>query len=205
MEIVNRIYFPTPTGVKCTMMPFIQGYSSSLPEYLKPYAQIVDNNYLEKGEVGFLTIHESFVSSGNSQRGYNSGGISRNVHIEVGQSKKGENRWGGGSSWGGKHETLLDDETMVLIANSISGTCRVWNKKEKRHTLDGDLSEYIFDYPEQTGFLLDAGDVAKISIFTPHECVNQLHPGFRQFFRIVGVGVTGREDYFTKNPLVPFA
>lgn len=48
------------------------------------------------------------------------------------------------------------------------------------------------------------GEVAKISIFTPHECVTQQNDDYRQFFRIVGKGVKGREDYFTVNPLVKY-
>jgi len=198
--IVNKIQFPELTGIKCNMMPFIQGDSSSLPEIYKPYSKIIKENYLQKGEVGFLTIHESFVDSGKSQRGYNSVGINRNVHIEVGRNEK-INSWGG-SSWGGKYNTLLDDDTMVLIANSVSDTCRVWDAKEMAYTKDGDLSAYIDKYPEETGVLLKSGEVAKISIFTPHECVNQYYSSQRQFFRIVGKGVKGREDYFTINPLI---
>lgn len=200
--IVNNIQFPQYTGIKCNMMPIIQGDSSSLPDIYKPYANIVDQNYLEKGEIGYLTIDESFVEGGKSQRGYNSMGINRNVHIEVGR-KPNLNYWGGGgSSWGGKFNTLLDDETMVLIANSISDTCRVWNTKEMGYTKDGDLSAYLDKYPENTGLMMKSGEVAKISIFTPHECINQKESGKRQFFRLVGKGVTGREDYFTINPIL---
>jgi hypothetical protein len=202
--ITNTIEFPEFTGVRCNMMPFIQGDSSSLPDMFKPYSNIIEQNYLEKGEIGYLTIDESFVEGGKTQRGYNSKGIDRNVHIEVGRYKN-KNRWGGsggGSSWGGRNHTLLDDDTMVLIANNISDTCRVWDTKEMSYTDDGDLSEYIDRYPENTGRLLKSGEVAKISIFTPHECVSQKESKFRQFFRIVGKGVTGREEYFTINPLL---
>jgi hypothetical protein len=205
--IINKIQFPEFTGVKCNMMPFIQGNSLSLPNEYKTYAKIVDNNYLQKGDIGYLTIHESFVNSGKSQRGYNSKGINRNVHIEVGKYKN-KNRWGGSigsnSSWGGKNCTFLDDNTMVLIANNISDTCKVWDTKELSYTDDGDLSEYIDRYPEHTGLMLKSGEVAKISIFTPHECIPQKESGFRQFFRIVGKGVTGREEYFTINPLLNY-
>jgi hypothetical protein len=201
--ITNTIQFPEFTGVKCNMMPFIQGDASSLPDVYKQYAKIINDNYLEKGKIGLLTIHESFVEGGKSQRGYNSMGINRNVHIEVGRHEK-LNCWGGGggSSWGGKYKTLLDDTTMVLIANSISDTCRVWDTKEMAFTKDGDLSAYIDKYPAETGILLKSGEVAKISIFTPHEAINQTQSGKRQFFRIVGKGVKGREDYFTINPLI---
>jgi hypothetical protein len=76
--------------------------------------------------------------------------------------------------------------------------------KEKRFTQDGDLSAYIDNYPAETGILLKSGEVAKLSIFTPHECVSQKESGHRQFFRIVGKGVSGREDYFTINPLMNY-
>jgi hypothetical protein len=200
--IVNKIIFPEFSGIRCNMMPFIQGDSSSLPDEFKPYSLIIEENFLEKGEIGFLTIDESFVEGGKSQRGYNSNGIDRNVHIEVGRHQD-INCWGGGgSSWGGRRSTILEDSTMVLIANNVSDTCRVWDAIEKSYTKDGDLSEYIEKYPEETGHLMKAGDVAKISIFTPHECINQMAPSMRQFFRIVGKGVHGREEYFTTNPLV---
>ena len=198
----RQIKFPEPTGLKCNMMPFIQGNSDTLPIQYKSYAEIIDSTYLEKGEIGFLTIHESFVEVGKSQRGYNSKGIDRNVHIEVGR-RENINCWGGGgSSWGGKMNTILDDNTMVLIANSVSDTCRYWNEKEMSYTHDGDLSDYIERYPIETGIMLKSGEIAKISIFTPHECVAQKESSNRQFFRIVGKGVKGREEYFTKNPLV---
>ena len=62
--IVNKIVFPHFTGAKCSMMPFIQGDSSSLPDEYKSYSKIIDENYLEKGEIGYLTIDESIVNSG---------------------------------------------------------------------------------------------------------------------------------------------
>lgn len=198
--IINTIKFPKQQGLKCNMMPFIQGDSSSLPNKYKSYSKIIDENFLEKGEIGFLTIDESFVDIGKSQRGYNSKGINRNVHIEVGRVNN-RNRWGG-NSWGDKENTFLDDNTKVLIANNISDTCRYWNVLDKSYTKDGDLSEYIEKYPEHTGLLMKKGEVAKISIFTPHECIANNESSYRQFFRIVGKGVTGREDYFTVNPLV---
>lgn len=198
-QIIN---FPTYSGIKCKMMPFIQGDSKSLPKEYQSYAEIIDKCFIQKNEKGWLTIDESFVKAGSSQRGFNSFGLNRNVHIEVGRVNN-INRWGGGgSSWGGKESTFLDDNTEVLIANSISDTCRYWNVKELRHTKDGDLSEYIDDYPENTGILMKAGELAKISIFTPHECINQSASSIRQFIRIVGKGVHGRESYFTINPLL---
>lgn len=193
---MKNIKFPKFTGIKCNMMPFIQGDSTTLPEIYRPYSSIINKNYLEKGAIGFLTIDESFVSKNQSQRGYNSKKIGRNLHIEVGRFKR-QNVWG--NSWHHSHNVTLKDNTRVLIANSISNTCRVWGAIEKRATKDGDLSDYITDYPTNTGRLMVKGELMNISIFTPHECIKQNESGQRQFFRIVGVGVEGREPYFTKN------
>lgn len=63
MKILNRIKFPEFTGIKCNMMPFIQGDSSSLPKKYLTYGKIIENNFLEEGEVGFLTIDESLFST----------------------------------------------------------------------------------------------------------------------------------------------
>jgi hypothetical protein len=218
--IVNKISFPAFSGLKCNMMPFIQGDSKSIPDEYKSYADIINNIYLEKGLIGYLTIDESFVESGESQRGFNSKGIDRNVHVEVGslKSQKMFGSWGdSGGSWGGsgggswgvswgsslkRSKTFLHRDTQVLIANSLSNTCRYWDKIDTRYTDDGDLSEYIKDYPEKTGILMKSGEVAKISIFTPHEAISQPKSSNRQFFRIIGDGVIGGEDYFTVNPLM---
>ena len=201
--IVNKIKFPEFTGLKCNMMPFIQGDASSLPKEYQPYAKIINDNFLEKGKIGLLTIDESFVKLNTSQRGFNYTGTGRNVHIEVGINNN-VNMWGsgGGSSWGGHGNTFLNDNTQILIANNIDNTCKVWDVIEKTETKNGDLTHIIDKYPENTGILLKAGELAKISIFTPHECIIQLKESFRQFIRIVGEGVTGRESYFTVNPIL---
>ena len=227
--IVNKISFPAFTGLKCNMMPFIQGDSKSIPDEYKAYASIINSIYLEKGLIGYLTIDESFVEGGKSQRGFNSKGIDRNVHVEVGSIKKMGGSWGssggswggsgggswgssggswggsGGGSWGSsgkKSKTFLHRDTQVLIANSLSNTCRYWNNIETRYTDDGDLSDYIEDYPENSGILMKSGEVARLNIFSPHEAIMQPKPANRQFFRIIGDGVIGAEDYFTKNPLM---
>jgi hypothetical protein len=203
LKIINKIQFPEFTGIKCNMMPFIQGNPDSLPDEYKQYSDIIALNFIEKGKIGYLTIDESFVKANKSQRGFNNANINRNVHVEVGRYKN-KNKWGNGwgNYWAGKFNTTLDDNTEVLIANSIDNTCRAWDTKEMIPTKNGDLSSIIHKYPENTGILLKAGELVKMSIFTPHECINQKISSNRQFFRIVGEGVKGRENYFTINPKI---
>lgn len=50
--------------------------------------------------------------------------------------------------------------------------------------------------------MMKAGEVHKIGILTPHESLPVREHFLRQFLRIVGAGVHGREEYFTINPLM---
>jgi hypothetical protein len=50
---------------------------------------------------------------------------------------------------------------------------------------------------------MKAGEVHEIGILTPHESLPVMADFNRQFLRIVGSGVHGREEYFTQNSLMP--
>ncbi len=152
-----------------------------------------------------ITIDESYVESGKSQRGYGAG--DRTIHTEACVSN-GEYRWG--PTWGPytpsgpspRQAVNLEPDLRVLIANSIDDTCMLWNVDVLDTTPDGDLSMRAAEFPRETGRLMGAGEVMEIGIFTPHEPIPQRASGNRQFFRIVGKGVTGREDYFTRNEVM---
>lgn len=198
----GRMAFPDYTGARCYMMPFIQGRPESLPEEYASYADIVERLALpgEDGRVGLITIDESVVSAGTSQRGYGSG--ERTIHTEACVS--GERlSWGPTDpTWGPSPWVRLERDVRVLIANSIDDTCMLWDVEVTDTTPDGDLSHRADEFPRQTGRLMKAGEVMEIGIFTPHEPIAQAEGGKRQFFRIVGQGVHGREDYFTRNPVL---
>lgn len=193
------VKFPDFTGVRCNMMPFIQGDPESVPGEYRQYADVIEATAIQPGQIGHLTIDETVVGAGQTQRGYNQFG--RNVHVEVGRlSYETFGRWG---RWGMGNSTILDLNTGVVIANSVAGTCRVWpGVIEARPTQNGGLDEYINEYPEETGTLLGAGELFRMGVLTPHESVAQAEGGPRQFFRLVGSGVVGRETYFTRNPLL---
>lgn len=192
--------FPQVSGLRCHMMPILQGDSGSLPAIFAPYAGFVDEFVLQKGQIGLLTIDESFVEVGKSQRGYGKG--SRTLHTEACRAPEGMS-WGPSPPhWGGSPRVLVDPDTKILIANSVDDTCMVWDAEEEDITPDGDLGDLAYKYPRDQGRMLKAGRVAQIGVRTPHECIPQKESSFRQFVRLVGVGVTGREDHFTTNPLL---
>lgn len=202
LHVRGQMAFPDYVGARCYMMPFIQGRGESLPEEYASYARIVDDFVIpgEEGQIGYITIDESFVDAGKSQRGYGSG--ERTIHTEACLSN-GALTWGQPTpSWGPSPMVLLDPDLRVLIANSIADTCMVWDVAVQDTTPDGDLSLRAAEFPREVGKLMAAGEVLEIGIFTPHECIPQKQSGQRQFFRIVGKGVHGREDYFTRNALL---
>jgi hypothetical protein len=98
----------------------------------------------------------------------------------------------------------LERDVRILFANSISGSCAVWDAEHEDTSPDGDIGYAADSYPYSNATFLAAGEVYEIGILTPHESVPVQRDADRQFLRIVGSGVHGREEYFTQNPLVPF-
>jgi hypothetical protein len=199
----GQMAFPTYTGARCYMIPFIQGRAESLPEAYAGYGDVVERFALpgQEGELGLITIDESMVAAGASQRGYGAG--DRTIHTEA-CLRESLLTWGPSSpTWGdGPGFVELERETRVLIANSIPDTCMIWDLDVEDTTADGDLSARAAEFPRTSGRMMAAGEVVEIGIFTPHEPIAQAEAGPRQFFRIVGKGVHGREEYFTRNPVL---
>merc|ERR1712032_541133 len=71
--VVGHVEFPLPTNLCINMMPFRMGDQSTLPEECKSYWPLIlacqrvamDE---EKGKICYLTVHESHVNEGESQR-----------------------------------------------------------------------------------------------------------------------------------------
>ncbi len=202
-KLHSQILFPKFTGKRCLMMPFIQGDTTSVPKEYKEYEDILSSTYIEKGEIGFLTIDESFVEKNNPHRGARAKS-ERALHTEAGRHPDQVYAWGGGG-WGNSHRVTLDKNVQVLLVNNLDDSCALWNAEHENTTMDGDIGHLSEDYPYQDAKLMKSGEVYQIGILTPHESLPVKESIFRQFLRIVGKGVHGREPYFTENPLLSFA
>lgn len=66
---VNEIAFPVFTGIRCQMMPYIQGDPKSVPHEYGDYEDIIRTIFIKNGDVGFLTIDESLAKKGTPHRG----------------------------------------------------------------------------------------------------------------------------------------
>ena len=201
MKTDAHITFPTFSGIRCLMMPYIQGNPHSVPEQYNGYAEIIRNVFIEKGDIGYLTIDESVAVAGTPHRGARAK-TNRALHTEAGRRPFKIYAWGGGG-WGSRHCVTLDGDVEILLANNLDDSCAVWNATHENTSRDGDIGHASHQYPYKDATMMKAGDVHKIGILTPHESLPVKETFNRQFLRIVSSGVHGREPYFTENPLVP--
>lgn len=234
---MTTVAFPEFAGVRCLMMPYVQGDPSSVPDEYAAYADIVSSLFFRHGDIGFLTIDESFVEAGMPHRGARAK-HGRALHTEAG-IWRGSAGWGGvtpgwgspsmpsvgwgspspgwgspsrsprpgwgspGGVWGSSgHRVTLDRDVRILLASSLDDSCAVWDAEHEDTSEDGDIGDKADVYPYSDAAVLKAGEVREIGIFTPHESLPVKRSTNRQFIRVVSAGVHGREDYFTRNPLV---
>lgn len=197
---MNNIEFPQFSDTRCLMMPYIQGDPDSLPNEYATYRDIVSSTFIQKGDIGFLTIDESKAYTGKPHRGARAK-YSRALHTEAG-ILRGTYKWGSAPSWGGKLTVTLDRDVKILIASNADNTCAVWNSEHEDTSDDGDIGFAADQYPYDQAIFLKKGEVREIGILTPHESLPVKQDMYRQFLRIVSSGVHGREDYFTENPLM---
>jgi hypothetical protein len=195
------VEFPEFTGTRCLMMPYAQGEPSSVPERYAAYSRIVASTFLRRGDIGFLTIDESFVKAGMPHRGARAK-FGRALHTEAGRDPQKIYCWGGGG-WGNSHRVTLDRDVKILLANNLDDSCAVWDVEHEDTSLDGDIGDMSASYPYSSATSMKRGEVHEIGIITPHESL-PVHADYRrQFLRIVSSGVHGREEYFTRNELMP--
>jgi len=75
-RLARSVRFPPPQGIQINMMPFVMGNKSSLPQEYCHYWDMIDkcryklqqSPVTEEGKVCYLTIHESDVKEGCTQR-----------------------------------------------------------------------------------------------------------------------------------------
>ena len=196
-----KIDFPIFSGVRCLMMPFIQGDPDSIPDEYGAYSAIIESVFFERGDVGFLTIDESSTVAGRPHRG-DRAMFERALHTEAGRRPGEIYGWGSGGGWGSSHIVTLDRETEILLANNLDDSCAVWDATHENTSLDGDIGDFADQYPYSDAVFMKAGEVHRIGILTPHESLPVDGVFDRQFLRIVSSGVHGREPYFTVNPVL---
>ena len=244
----EKYSFPAATDININMMPFIVGEdfeNCKLPNYLKNYWDLIEaclrpqhqrhhwhgwpNSKIPSdiGKVYYLTIQESWVEPGNSQR-------RPGLHVDSPGSVKikgedarpygldlegnGKSKCYRGHGWGfgcahsvGEQNEELEDwryrkyvmQGGIYVASSIIGSSRAWNCGVDPLAVGplGDIEHLRFLLPG-TGKVLDPGQLYWITDRTPHESLPLTERTYRQFFRLVTADVSlWYKDHSTANPL----
>jgi len=197
----GKITFPEFAGIRCLMMPFIQGDPDSVPKSIrKTYSDIIETCTIDDGDIGYLTIDESKAFASLPHRGKRAK-YGRALHTEVGVLPNKIYCWGKGG-WGSIHNVELESDVQILLSNNIDDTCAVWDATQEYTSTDGDIGYLSDKYKMTDAKLLKAGELCQIGILTPHESIPVQSDCNRQFLRIISSGVHGREPYFTENPVI---
>ena len=194
-----KALFPEPTGIDVNMMPIKSIDKRTLPDNLHGYLPLIIQCYVRMGkkrydQICYLTVHESHVPAGESQRRpglhierpHGSGGSGS--HLRYDPSKKiDEQREYFDAAWGlgyvGRDDIPIDG---IFMANTVPGTCRVWPALIGEPEQLADMHGGIEHLRERLGPGVDVGDeLVWMTDRTPHESLPCDVGGMRQFFRLV--------------------
>eukprot|EP00933_Yihiella_yeosuensis_P004380 TRINITY_DN108748_c0_g1_i1.p1 TRINITY_DN108748_c0_g1~~TRINITY_DN108748_c0_g1_i1.p1 ORF type:complete len:353 (-),score=59.75 TRINITY_DN108748_c0_g1_i1:171-1229(-) len=191
---IGRVSFPEPCGININMMPFVMNRddNSSLPEEYHGYWPLIqrclrDQSRCSSNQIGYLTIHESLVQKGVTQR-------RAGVHIE---STKVLTKDAGGRCiehmhpWGMSLGKVTSGG--LYMCSNVDDSCQVWDlgisdplQVAAKHGCLEHLRDEL-----GVGEQMKAGEMWWITDKTPHESLPLKEDAGRQFFRLVAgqVGV----------------
>eukprot|EP00112_Aurelia_sp_Birch-Aquarium-sp1_P025731 Seg873.6 transcript_id=Seg873.6/GoldUCD/mRNA.D3Y31 product="hypothetical protein" protein_id=Seg873.6/GoldUCD/D3Y31 len=216
------------------MMPFIMDIENfakcQLPRYLKKYWERIINKCPlgtdELGKIGYLTIQESCVNKGKTQRrpGIHTErpGIVKFQQKQESQNTKqsgsteapaealrvsgnGESLTGFGTFGWGIGEHIVEEARLkggIYMASNASDSCKLYNSQIMNDELIGELGdiEHLREFLPQ-GKVMEKDNLYWFTDRTPHEALPLKEGIHRQFFRLVTSQVSlWYIDHSTKNP-----
>lgn len=191
----GSIVFPEPKNRNINMLPFKIWDKSTWTDDIRAYIDIIYNCpcrcIADKDKVFYLTVQESFVRVGETQRRAGlhvespAGIIKGGRIIEYSENDEEYNgiAWGMGN-WDRECKYPVDG---IYIASNISDSCKVWPVLIDKPNEVSDKFGGIEKMREHlgAGYSLKANELCWITDATPHESLPMKTPVYRQFFRLV--------------------
>ena len=187
LRSLGHVQLPDYSGVRVMMMPFLfdqprKSLPSSLAHWRELIARLVAQTSTRVG-VGYLTIDESHVPRGRTQR-------RPGLHVDGGRGKG----WGGGGggAWG---------KSGFVLASSHGG-CSAWHQEfEGEPGIENDC-EHLRDQLKPVARVRMQPSVAYVcSPLCVHEATPLDASVFRQFVRISLPSDAPWYEGYTRNPL----
>lgn len=152
------------------MMPFINDNPHTLPREFRDYWPLIRQCPLSparKGKIAFLTVNESFVRQGETQR-------RPGLHVD----RHPLHAWGGETGGGG-----------IFLANSLDHTCRLWCTRVPLEQV-GDMGDCqhlreSLCRDQIPSLTMRARQLWWMTDDCPHEALPQTEDAFRIFFRLI--------------------
>ncbi|KAJ2988674.1 hypothetical protein HDV02_005451 [Globomyces sp. JEL0801] len=195
-------------SVYINMMPFVFNFSTieemspEISRYQPMIQQCLFSHATDRGKICYLTIHESYVEPGESQR-------RAGLHTESpGKCHfgKGEHQHIDRFFWG---RGFIEGNHLsggIFMASNIDDSCRVWNAQiqevDSKSIIGehGDI-EHLRNLLGPNYTSVPANSIIWITDMTPHESVPLKQRTFRQYFRLVTSEISGwYEEHSTPNP-----
>mmetsp|Transcript_29498 Transcript_29498/g.65411 ORF Transcript_29498/g.65411 Transcript_29498/m.65411 type:complete len:451 (-) Transcript_29498:3016-4368(-) len=212
----GSVQFPKPQDISVNMMPFVIGDRNSLPPQLHPY---YDNLVLhcpydetDVGKVGYISVQESMVEAGTSQRRaglhIDSPGVFEDQTTYHLDRKPDifypglEHAWGMGMMMG-----IDRFKGGIYVASTVQDSTEVYDALVHKST-PGIVDrhggcEHLRRFCGK-GTKLMENELVWLTDETPHESLLLRESQYRQFFRFVGPYVSHwYADHSTANPLCP--
>jgi hypothetical protein len=191
---IGPVSFPEYDGRYVNMMPIIFGDINTLPKYLRDYNDIINRCAFKKGTTVYLTIHESMVEKGKTQRG-------AGIHTDA----TGNAQYWGGNNWGGNSSTYsipkgskdtIPYNVGIFIASS-DGNCNIYDTQ----ITDSDNLGGIKDNINAKIIKCKPNNLYWMTDRTPHEAIPVKKETKRQFFRLVSENISvWYSKHNTANP-----
>jgi len=183
------------------MMPFDITDKRSLPPEYHQYWPIISARCTNlESRICYLTIHESMVWKGETQRRCGIHSESPGVVVMKGTATQTEEYVG---MWGGGSRTITEVRGGIYMASNVAYSCRIYPYKiNNHHQMVGDGGDMDFlkeFFPQKE--LLEANELLWLTDTTPHEALPVTRDIYRQFFRVVGQISHWYEQHSTPNRL----
>lgn len=222
-----KFKFPKFSGINVNMMPFrIFNCKETLPEYLHSYLPIIKscpifpykfdsdgrNIGCDSDQICYLTIHESSVKKGETQR-------RAGIHIERPAFIEGHGRFVEEQPWGMNEFSALswgrgrwDNMTGfpidgIYMATNIAKSSKIYDvlidKPEEITDKHGGLDYIMCNKIKDKSYNMEPNRLYWMTDRTPHESLPVEEDCDRQFFRlVVGKISIWYSQHNTANPLV---
>lgn len=204
---LTEVELPEFTGIRVLLMPFLMEDIETIPNDLKNYRSTIEKlvsiSPVTKG-VGYLTIDERFVKSGDTLRkkGLHVDGVGPNGEAGIWSAVASSGWIKSADPKGGKEKCWVNAAGIGgMITVSYPAGCRAWNKEFSGNVnIYGDCESLRSQFPDNEATIFEANTAYWCNSFCVHESLPMKEDCNRTFVRLSMPSDAPWYRGYTKNP-----